>query len=115
MPRIRAPKRRLLSWGAFTLALGCSVGAAAADLASSVVAGGLNNPRGLAFGPDGGLYITEAGIAAGSGPSTIVRGEPLIYTETGSVTRLLGGVQTRVLTGLASTYGTAPRSRAACW
>jgi sugar lactone lactonase YvrE len=96
---------RLRSWTAFVLAAGCSWGALAADFSSSVLASGLNNPRGLAFGPDGGLYITEAGIAAGSGPSTLVRGEPYIYTETGSVTRYQGGTQARVITGLASIYG----------
>jgi hypothetical protein len=96
---------RLRSCAAFALAAGCSLGAVAADYASSVVASGLNNPRGLAFGPDGGLYITEAGVAAGTGPSTLVRGEPYTYTTTGSVTRYFGGVQSRVMTGLASDYG----------
>src|SRR4051812_19046694 len=28
---------------------------------TSVVASGLNNPRGIAFGPDGGIYVAEAG------------------------------------------------------
>lgn len=33
----------------------------------TVVAGGLHNPRGLAFGEDGRLYVAEAGLGDGSG------------------------------------------------
>jgi hypothetical protein len=77
----------------------------ATDYASRVLIQDLHNPRQLAFAPDGSLYVTEAGIAAGSGPATIVRGEPFIYTDTGSVTRYAGGTATRFLTGLPSIYG----------
>ena len=106
MPKVQAPKRRswLRTWGALALTFGCSCAAVAADYTSTVLATGLNNPRGLAFGTDGALYITEAGIAAGSGPSTIIRGAANTYTETGSLTRWFGGTQTRVLTGLPSIY-----------
>src|SRR5690349_6514467 len=37
------------------------VGAARAQPAVSVFADGLNNPRGLTFGPDGNLYVAEGG------------------------------------------------------
>lgn len=91
---------------AVTAALLNSTNALAVDYASSVIATGLNNPRGLAFAPDGSLFIAEAGIPAGSGPSTIVRGAPNIYTETGSITRYFNGTQARILSALPSIYAT---------
>jgi len=70
-----------------------------------VVAAGLNNPRGLNFGPEGGLYVAEAG-SGGAGPCIINSNNVFVcYGATGSITRItLRGVpsQTRVVTGLPS-------------
>jgi hypothetical protein len=69
---------------------------------TTVVMTGLNNPRGLAFGPGGWLYVAEAG-AGGAGPCAIVRGNNQCFGATGSVSRWkLGRSQQRVVTGLPS-------------
>jgi hypothetical protein len=71
----------------------------------TVMATGLDNPRGLAFGPDGMLYVVEAGRG---GSSTLCLPTPngmgtRCYGATGAVTRITGpGVHQRVLTGLPS-------------
>jgi hypothetical protein len=90
---------------AIAAALSCST-VSAADYTSSVIAKNLNNPRGLSFASDGSLYIAEAGIPSGSGPSTLIRGVPNIFTGSGSITRYFGGAQARVLSGLPSIYAT---------
>lgn len=67
----------------------------------TVVASGLNNPRGLDFAPNGALYIAEGGTG-GDGP-TIRRGESTLHFGlSGSITRVFKGVQERIVTGLPS-------------
>src|SRR3954452_14149990 len=76
-------------------------GAFAADV--SVVMSGLDNPRGMDFGPQGALYVVEAGRGGGPGaPAVVSRGTPHFYGETGAVSRLWKGAQQRVASGLPS-------------
>jgi hypothetical protein len=75
-----------------------------------VVADGLNNPRKLFVGPDHALYVVEAGSGGrdkciGSGVGRTCIG------LTGSITRVAGGRQRRVVTGLWS--GALPNGRRA--
>src|SRR3954468_18602186 len=70
-----------------------------------VVASGLANPRGLNFGPEGGLYVAEAGTG-GTGPCIINSNNQFVcYGETGAITRItVAGApsQSRLVTGLPS-------------
>jgi hypothetical protein len=70
-----------------------------------VVMRGLDNPRGLVFGPEGALYVAEAG-RGGAGPCIVLRGTPQCYGPSGAISRLWRGAQERIATGLPS-YGTA--------
>ena len=72
-----------------------------------VIASGLDNPRGIAFGPDGALYVVEAGRG---GTSTLCdvggAGNPRCYGPSGAITRITGiGVHDRIVTGLPSVAG----------
>ena len=61
----------------------------------------LDGVRGLAFGPEGALYVAEAGHG-GDGPCTTESGARVCYGPTGAITRLWGDVQERVLKKLPS-------------
>ncbi len=70
-----------------------------------VVATGLDNPRQLAFSPDGALYVAEAG-AGGSGPCFPgPEGGTVCFGLSGAVTKIWHGRQRQVVTGLPSIGG----------
>jgi len=78
---------------------------------------GLTNPRGLAFGPDGNLYVAEAGVGGGQTPADIDPGCPVnvnIYSPytagySGRVTRVLADGTTETvadnLPSMTDAYG----------
>lgn len=74
----------------------------------SVVMSGLRSPRGLAWGPEGALYVAEAGTTQQNGACTVFMEGPMLsnkcYSGTGGVSRLFHGEQTRVADGLPSTF-----------
>lgn len=87
---------------------GCTLLMSAAAVAApqvDVIASGLKNPRGLAFAPDGTLFVTEAGVGGNGECRVLSDGQTSCYGETGSVLRLdLSGRKepARVLRGLPS-------------
>ena len=87
-------------------ALGASPAAATTEYEFEVVADGLDNPRGLAFGADGALYVAEAGRGGDEACFEGPEGEACVET-TGAVTRvdLEEESQERVVTGLPSLAG----------
>jgi hypothetical protein len=85
----------------------CAVAAAMTGIGGAVtppgvaVMSGLDNPRHLAFGPEGAVYVAEAGHG-GAGPCKFLRGAIQCAGSSGAVSRLWKGVQERVVTGLPS-------------
>ena len=75
----------------------------AAQVAVTVAMSGLDNPRGLAFGPEGALYVAESG-RGGAGPCGVNTAlEVRCYGPTGAISRLWHGVQERYVPGQTPT------------
>lgn len=77
----------------------------AADSRYTIIASGLDNPRGLDFGPGGALYVAEAGVGGNGACIPGPTGTPICYGETGAVTRVHEGEQKRVIEGMPSLAG----------
>jgi hypothetical protein len=69
---------------------------------NTLIMSGLNNPRGLALGPDGGIYVAEAGAGGARPCITNSANESRCFGRTGAISRFLNGVQQRIFIGLPS-------------
>ena len=102
---------RVLGLAALVAALMVGMGLSTAGVAAAspasfkVIASGLNNPRGLAFGHDGALYVAEAGKGGNQFCVNSPEGGQQCYGTTGSITRIAYGHQARIVTGLPSVAG----------
>jgi sugar lactone lactonase YvrE len=78
------------------------VAAAAPGESVTVIADRLNNPRNLAMGADGSIYVAEAGKA---GPTCLDKKQETCIAFSGSVSKITGRRSTRIVTGLLSAGG----------
>jgi hypothetical protein len=96
--------KRLLLLSVAACALVITAGASASTITR--VMQGLDNPRGLAFGPEGGLYVAEAGRGGPASGLCYSSADPGVglrcYGATGAISRYWHGQQERAVTGLPS-------------
>ena len=97
------PRALRQTGAAIALLVATTAASNAATLAvRDVVMTGLANPRGMIIGPDGALYVAEAG-SGGSGPSIVLGdGQTASLGMSSGISRLQAGVQGRVVSGLPS-------------
>jgi hypothetical protein len=96
--------RKLLMLGAAVAALAIPAGASASTITQ--VMHGLDNAKGLAFGPEGALYVAEAGRGGPASGLCWTSPRPDLglrcYGATGAISRYWHGTQERIVTGLPS-------------
>ena len=89
----------------FIALAGLAASAAFAAPKVDVIATGLSNPRGIAFAPNGQLFVTEAGRGGAGACAVLGDGQTACYGETGALTRIdVFGVEAplQVIGGLPS-------------
>jgi sugar lactone lactonase YvrE len=88
---------------ALVLSFGLSqAGTTEAQGARTVVIGGLDSPRGLAFGPDGKLYVAEAGSGGDEQSAWVPPFQTAKIGTTGRILKIDGGESTVVASGIQS-------------
>ncbi|MGH3759270.1 ScyD/ScyE family protein [Actinophytocola sp.] len=84
----------------------CSIlvtpGIASAHSGMTTVARGLDSPRGLAFGPDGSLYVAEAGSGGTAPCFDGPEGGRVCFGTSGAISKISHGRAWRVVRGLPS-------------
>ena len=86
-PKHRSRRDALASL-TLAVAIAATTAATAAAQDLDVVTDGLSNPRGMAFGPDGRLYVSEAGRGGSGACVEAPEAGRACYGATGAVTRV---------------------------
>ena len=101
--KFRAPLASGL--GVLLLSAAAQVVAFPLQPAGPPVAIGLDNPKGLTFGPDGTLYVAEAGHGGTGACVKNPENKDVCFGKTGAITQVKNGAQQRIVTGLPSLAG----------